>query len=271
VGLVRVLPAHSLTRLELGLKSSCPDQCARVAAGLTTALPRLSSLQQLVFRDNLMGKLDSCMSVLGQLSKLTCLELTDMDLDLTATSALQKTLMHPPPLRVLHVSMDGYSIGPGNGFWLPQLDLGCLQQLQEFTCNGALQGLSVLPVQLRHLGLGDCISSQQLAAVMPLQQLTELSFAVSFGEQEPLLRLAQLPALQQLRLKLNSWHDAAAIAPVWGELPQLCELMLYDSDVDNTGQLIAAVVAGIAAATSLTKLEVDFPAKISGQQLWSGC
>jgi hypothetical protein len=211
VGLLPVLPAHSLTCLELGLNSSrCPAQCGRDAAALAAALPRLSSLQQLVFKGDLMGKLDSCMSLVGQLSKLTSLELMNMEDEDTTTSALQQLLLQPPPLQVLHVGMDMWCCDPGDEFQLPQLDMGGLQQLQEFTCEGILPQLSMFPVQLQHLKLGDCIGSQQLAAVMPLQQLKALHIDVAMREQEPLRRLAQLPALQHLRL-VNSYHEAARL------------------------------------------------------------
>jgi hypothetical protein len=144
VGLLPVLPAHSLTCLKLGLKSSsCPEQCGRDAAALAAALPRLSSLQQLVFTGDLLGKLDSCMPVLGQLRKLTFLDLADMDSCDEATSVLQQLLLQPPPLQVLHVGMDCWSYGKGDEFDRPQLDLGCLQQLQEFKCAGGLPHMSV--------------------------------------------------------------------------------------------------------------------------------
>jgi hypothetical protein len=209
------------------------------------------------------------MSVLGQLSKLTSLKLTSLSCEEEAYSALQQLLMQPPPLRVLHVDMDGFTVGcdPGDEAREPQLDMGCLQQLQEFTCCGAIPQLSVLPVQLRHLGLGDCLNSNwQLAAVMPLQQLTALQFVMHSAEQEPLLRLAQLPALQQPRLEVASWQNAAATAPAWGQLTQLCEFTMYDDSDDPTGQQVAAVAAGLAAATNLTNLYLDLPAQTSDQQ-----
>jgi hypothetical protein len=271
VGLLPALPAHSLTCLELDLNSSRSyAQRDRDAAALAAALPRLSSLQQLVFEGDLMCKLDSCMSVLGQLSKLTSLKLMGLDSAEEAYSALQQLLLQPPPLRVLHIDMDGYTVGydPGDEAKQP-LDMGCLQQLQEFTCCGALPQLSVLPVQLRHLGLDHCLySNRQLITVMPLQQLTALQFVVHFRELQPLLRLAQLPALQQLRLEMSSWQKAAAIAPAWGQLTQLCEFTLYDNSDDPTptGQQVAAVVAGIAAATGLTSLYLHLPYQFSDQQ-----
>jgi hypothetical protein len=270
LGLLPVLPVHSLTCLKINLKSSRSlAQCGHYAAALAAAPPRLGSLQQLTFTGDLMGKLDSCMSVLGQLSKLTCLQLKDMEWAQHAKNALQQMLLRPHPLRVLHVESDGYCYARGDAFRQPPLDMGCLQQLQEFICCGALPQLSVLPVQLQHVALGTCLCDRQLAAVMPLQQLTALQFVMHSAEQEPLLRLAQLPALQQLRLQVYYWDDAAATAPAWAKLPQLCELALYDDGEQNTRQHIAAVVAAIAAATNLTKLCLEFPHRIRDQLPWA--
>jgi hypothetical protein len=100
---------------------------------------------------------------------------------------------------------------------------------------------------------------------MPLQQLETLQFGVDFRELAPLLRLAQLPALQQLRLEVNCWCDAAALAPAWGEMPQLSQLMLFNNGDAYNAQQAEAGVGGLVAATSLTNLRVEFPG-ISYQQ-----
>jgi hypothetical protein len=139
------------------------------------------------------------------------------------------------------------------------VDMGSLQQLQRLVCSpgSALPELSVLPAQLQQLELGQCFSSQQLVAVMVLQQLTALRLAVRFTQQETLLRLTQLPALQQLPMIVNRWSDAGAIAPALGQLPQLCELQLNASTHPITVPQLAAAITGVAAATTLT--HVEFP------------
>uniref|UniRef100_A0A383WEQ5 Uncharacterized protein n=1 Tax=Tetradesmus obliquus TaxID=3088 RepID=A0A383WEQ5_TETOB len=95
---------------------------------------------------------------------------------------------------------------------------------------------------------------------MPLHQLTALSFTMDDASIKPeqLLRLAQLPALQELRLSLQAvWSAALATAPAWGQLPQLCELKVDCSEAHTTGRELAAVIAGVAAATALTGLELQ--------------
>jgi hypothetical protein len=125
---------------------------------------------------------------------LTRLELIDVD-GSVAMDALQQLLVRPPPLRVLHLGLQ---------YWFnverpPSLDISCSKQLHEFTCD-ALLGVAVLPVQLRRLDVGDSCVCQHLDLIMQLQQLTALCGAVYSDKQELLLRLTQLPALQELHL-----------------------------------------------------------------------
>jgi hypothetical protein len=275
-GLLPVLPAHSLTRLELNF--TYPEQHAReaqLASTLTAALPRLSNLHQLVISGRAADEFGSCLSGLGQLSRLTRLELMMGGI---WGRFVQQLLPQPPPLRVLHIELDGPFYSDMHD---APLDLGCLQQLQEFKCRGSLPQELVLPAQLRHLELGECYNSEQLTAVMPLQQLSALSFSLvfevfegyeCFENHEPLLRLAQLPALQQLRLSVFDKNFAITTAPAWGQLPQLCELQLHAQDDeisvpddDVSTQQLAVIVAGVAAATALTRLYLEFPDCISLQ------
>uniref|UniRef100_A0A383VYM6 Uncharacterized protein n=1 Tax=Tetradesmus obliquus TaxID=3088 RepID=A0A383VYM6_TETOB len=268
VGLLPVLPAHSLTRLELDLKPGWPAHAGAAAgdaAALIAALPRLGGLQQLLLRGKPFWKkqgtpqVDSCLAVLGQLSRLTRLKVI-MDLRghveaRQALSALQQLLTQPPPrLQDLHLDMrDNWSL---SDTLMLALDMSRMQHLQRFVRPQELPKVHVLPRQLRDLELGYCGPGQQLAAVMPLQQLTALSLDAANVEPEQLLRLAQLPALQELRLLVlvDEIEVALATAPVWGRLPQLCELQMYWQQACSTWQELAAGVAGIVAAKALTKL-----------------
>jgi hypothetical protein len=102
---------------------------------------------------------------------------------------------------------------------------------------------------------------------MPLQQLTSLEFSPldidinddgfpDVHELPQLLRLTQLAALQQLRLLHFDLQYAAAFAPAYGQLPQLCELICSGDGTPLTEQTMATLVAGIAAATSITRLHL---------------
>lgn len=115
----------------------------------------------------------------------------------------------------------------------------------------------MLPAQLQYAELGMCYTEQQLAAVMPLQQLTSLGFIVCFNEQEPLLRLTQLPALQELQLSACGWDVAVATAPAWGQLPQLRELQVAEISESSTGQQLAAVTPALKhmSATGVSTLQ----------------
>jgi hypothetical protein len=262
IRLLDVLPAQYLTSLEVDLWGSREGHDAREqdAAALAAALPRLTNLRQLQFQVRADGGLGSCLPVIAQLSKLTCLTIDGDTGDAYCELALQQLLAQPLPLRELHISSDEQL--------LPVLDLGRLQQLQEFTARNLLPQGSVLPTQLRRLQLGHCQPSLHLAAVMPLQQLTALElepfpYDVPSNEHRPLLQLTQLTALQQLRMSYLDVEIAAATASTWAKLPQLCELHCNKpaSDTGANEQELAAIIAGLAAATSLTKLFLDVPVR----------
>jgi hypothetical protein len=260
IRLLDVLPAQYLTSLEVDLWGSREGHDAREedAAALAAALSRLTNLRQLQFQGREDGGLGSCLPVIAQLSKLTCLTVDGDTGDEDCELALQQLLAQPLLLRELHIRSDEQE--------LPVLDLGLLQQLQEFTTRNLLPQGSVLPTQLRRLQLGDCQPSLHLAAVMPLQQLTALEldpfpYDVPSNEHKSLLQLTQLTALQQLRLFYLDVEIAAATASTWAKLPRLCELHCHEpvSDTGANEQELAAIIAGLAAATSLTKLLLGVP------------
>jgi hypothetical protein len=107
---------------------------------------------------------------------------------------------------------------------------------------------------------------------LELQQLQYLSLRVDFTEQQPLLQLAQLPALQYLVLQYrHAAAAAAATAPAWGLLPQLQSLHLVHFDPIRDGsdapteQQLAIILEGIAAATTLTKLVLEIRTAVSAE------
>uniref|UniRef100_A0A383VGJ3 Uncharacterized protein n=1 Tax=Tetradesmus obliquus TaxID=3088 RepID=A0A383VGJ3_TETOB len=105
IGLLPVLPAHSLTRLQLAWEDNQPAQHAAAvyAAALAAALPRLSSLQELVLCGTLAWvtqgepQVESCLAVLGQLTRLTRLEVCDWKGDDISNSAVHQLLAQSPP------------------------------------------------------------------------------------------------------------------------------------------------------------------------------
>lgn len=128
--------------------------------------------------------------------------------------------------------------------------------------------------QLRSLRLTGVQLHGQLQAATALQQLQRLSvrMPVDTGASDAVLRLAaQLSTLQHVVLAYEFAWDAAAAAPGWQQLPQLQELsIVHDAMIAsraNTSQM-RAILAGIAAATSLTKLEFEAVADDEEQQKW---
>jgi hypothetical protein len=114
-----------------------------------------------------------------------------------------------------------------------------------------------------------------MAAVLALQQLQRLTLSFPYRGlyRQPVLRqqvlqFTQLTSLRSLRLDFDELNAAAAEAPMWALLPQLRELSLAWCEHDNVPvfssvvlepdyeQQMAAVMAGAAAATQLTSLEI---------------
>jgi hypothetical protein len=260
-GVLAALPAHSLTGLGLNLELTNTDLDAGYVAvsGLATAaaLSRLSSLQHLslgITHSILSSDISAaCLDSIAQLSQLTSLNLYGSWED--AEEPVQQLVSQALPLRRLQLELV-----TAPGFQLPALDMSALTRLEHFVTCKLLSSGMVFPIQLRQLTLAACdIGSRLLAVVMPLQQLSSLSLEVQFQEWEALAQLAQLPALQELCL----WYEddakaaitAAATAAAWPQLPQLQNLGIA-CDTPHDRQQLAAILSGVAGATSLVHLRM---------------
>jgi hypothetical protein len=122
---------------------------------------------------------------------------------------------------------------------------------------GLQEGLT-LPAQLQELQLD--LQQWQLhllSAVMPLQQLQRLRLHQGFLDQQPLLQLAQLPALQHLALQYSETVVVRHSVASWAKLPQLRELHIsYECILDSVlwPEDMAGILDAIAACSNLTKL-----------------
>jgi hypothetical protein len=111
----------------------------------------------------------------------------------------------------------------------------------------------VLPAYLQQLAIqsADAVSLAPVTRLQP-KQLRYFEVQVDFIQQQLLLQLTQLPALQHLKLVYNcqgrAGEAAAADASSWALLPQLRDLVI-DVDFDDVCAS-AAILAGISAATS---------------------
>jgi hypothetical protein len=148
---------------------------------------------------------------------------------------------------------------------MQRADFAVLSQLEDLVVAGSSDvSISALPNSLQCLDLPVGSSGETMSAVLPLQQLQRLRLLQGFTEQQPLLQLAQLPALQHLALQYHKASVAAAAAAVWPQLLQLQELLLqYDGA--PTQQEMAGILDGLAGCRNLTKL-----ALMAGQQSSAG-
>jgi hypothetical protein len=190
---------------------------------------------------------------LQQLTQLTLLELEGWRLD---TDKVQLLLQQPLPLQVLRFF---------NAYYVKGLDLSCLTQLKEFSnLHSDGQGGAVFPPQLEQLSVGDPLhDEEQFEAVLQLQQLQRLAFTVGVGKPDLLLRLAQMPSLQQLSLRYGRGSQDRALAgdtaAAWPQLSQLRELELDLGLLECSPgkQQREAICRSLAASTGLTKLKLE--------------
>jgi hypothetical protein len=151
----------------------------------------------------------------SQLSKLTALQVEG---EWCGELELRQLLSHPLQLRQLHLHRCCLGTSP--------LDLRSMSQLVDLvlTKTALKEGLA-LPSQLQEVQLQLHLldTPQLLSAVMPLQQLQRLRLHQDFTEQQPLLQLAQLPALQHLALHYDDIVTVQEIWRSWAHLPQLRE------------------------------------------------
>jgi hypothetical protein len=259
VDMLAVLQPHSLTSVTLDL-----DEAATDSSALCAALLQLSSLQRLHIEGIFYAGLGSALTALAQLSQLTLLHISDYGWDEEgllepAAVALQRLLVQQLPLQELQLDTYGK---------LPVLDMSQLTQLTELDVFGCdLSAESLLPAQLQRLSFdtssGGCTSLTPVTRAQ-LQQLQHLTLGVGFKEPQLLLQLAQLPALQQLDLSYGSSKEIiAATAPAWPFLPQL-QFLRIGARWSSKDPEFAAILAGITAATSLTRLELDVSAEKVG-------
>uniref|UniRef100_A0A383W1D2 Uncharacterized protein n=1 Tax=Tetradesmus obliquus TaxID=3088 RepID=A0A383W1D2_TETOB len=288
--LLAALPAHSLTQLTLDLGSAQQGDSYQLdAAAAAAALARLSSLQQLTMQntDCMCENAASCLAAVSELTQLTLLHLSAFDQyegvwegdndddEEVGPLELQALLPRLSQLRVLRLPTGS------DGAW-PPLDFSHMTQLQELT-NGVGTGAwqsnefdagQQFPAQLRKLDFRRMRDVQQLGAVMQLQQLEGLTFLCELGASEPeqpdmvqlLQPLAKLPALQQLSITFDKPHVAAAAAAAWALLPQLSELTLKYPGCAISSVQWQAIITGLAAATSLTKLDLTAVAPRNAKQ-----
>jgi hypothetical protein len=115
---------------------------------------------------------------------------------------------------------------------------------------------SVLPRQLQRF---EAVAPQPraLSALLPLTQLQRLELYIESSDQQPLLRLAQLPGLQHMSLGYFDAIAAAGAAAAWPQLPQLRKLNItFCDDHAPLPSQMAAMLAAVAQCSGLTSVEL---------------
>lgn len=194
------------------------------------------------------------MAGLTQLRQLTTLILDGLWSNIS--EQVLQLLKKPLPLRHLRL----HAVHPCGAVHLQSL--AHLTQLTKFDARYVATEGVTLPAQLQRLCVADYTN---IAPVLALQQLQHLTIAPYFDKVEKQTRvveLAQLPALQMLTLEYHQLEDAAAASPTWVLLPQLRALFVtyyfpWQPELPAPyRQQMAAIMAGAAAATHLTSLQI---------------
>jgi hypothetical protein len=249
VGVLSALPAHSLTQLDLSLFQRAPGSTLDASA-VSAAVAQLSSLQQLrLSTSNKSSSTGNCLASVPQLSRLTSLALHGNWWG--SDEMLQQLLSQPLPLQQLFIIRYPYD-APQE---LAVLDLVRMTQFTDLKSYGwGFAEGSVLPAQLQRFE-ADAPQPHLLSALLPLKQLQWLRLYVGFPDQQPLLRLAQLPALQHISLQYTAASAAAGATATWPQLPQLRELDIsgYDIDAPEPSET-AAILDAVARCSGLTNL-----------------
>jgi hypothetical protein len=190
LGILPVLPAHSLTSLVLNWKPPFPHYTDLPLAELSQ-LTRLSNLQSvsLISKDFHCRRCwlpEGCLRGLEQLTHLTHLALSGhFKGDIQAQ--LHQLLTHTLPLQRLHLDFTSLDDDVLPSLRLP--DLRHLTRLEEFvTRNNTVEAIA-LPTQLRSAGFAPSSGSEVLLVVMPLQSLARLHLSYVRIEPHDLLAL----------------------------------------------------------------------------------
>jgi hypothetical protein len=190
---------------------------------------------------------------IAQLSQLTSLSMYSGWED--SEQPLRQLLAQPLQLRELQLEPVLLAT-----LQLLALDMAALTQLTMLSIKNWPPSGVMFPTQLQDVNVWQCKSGSTFAAaVAPLQQLTRIELNVHFQDVQALAQLAQLPNLQALTLTYEGDTDcaitAAATAAAWPQLSALHSLSI-DCETSPSRQQMAAILAGIAAATSLEHLSL---------------
>ena len=242
--LLSALPAAQLTCLDLSLARTVPEDPP--LAAITSAISKLQNLRTLQLLDGETAEVGACLAGTAQLCHLTTLRLED--------SAWDSLSSLPQQLQCLVISSDEPEM---------LLDISHLSALKELQISiDMIAEGSALPCSLTSLSMTRCNP--------PLQELSQLSCLQRLGMTEivsdnhlPVLACVagNLPGLHCLSLSyvrsgIDCWRVAVAAASHWCQVPQLKELALSTPSWARAAD-VTAVLQGMTAATSLTKLVLD--------------
>jgi hypothetical protein len=258
-----------LTRLR-DMRLTCTDSAAVVPAVVLSGLQHMQRLTSLQLHANFSAA-DHLEQLLGSRRSHIQLPLQRLTLDDLLYSRQQqqqqqqqqrrRTIQQQVYLPLLQQPSLCIAAAAGIQLQPPRLQMSGLTSLTELhigSCTAFTIGSS-LPLQLRKLALeaGSEANFSNLK-LTSLQHLQQLAITVCEGVSVDMLRsLLKLQQLQSLVLTYHCGTAAAVTAAAWQQLPWLDELRIDFMENACSCQEFAGVMAGLGAATSLTKLQLD--------------
>ena len=238
--MIACLHAASLTRLEL--KWSVNSLHLSPPAAFTSGISKLQSLHELHLMDGPAEETCACLAALPELRHLTKVELTDCSWNSLGSL----------PCQLQCLSICSYDV---------VLDISHLSSLRDLYlyANSVVEGSPLSP-SLTSLTIHSCSVPPHLIAHLSCLQQLRLDSVDSSDHTTVLSSLAALSQLQHVALDYDASQSgrdiAGAAAPMWKQLTQLQKLQvcLHPEGKQRQFENQAAVVAGLAAAKSLTKL-----------------
>jgi hypothetical protein len=260
--LLRALPAAALTQLTLERTGAWRTGLDLNSSSVAQALAQLSSLRSLT----LQGEVgNACLAEVGKLAHLTYLQINKA-IDQHALGCNLQLL--PLGLQEARVFV-GSSNLDGPEAAAAAVALGHLMALRtlELVTMYEIAAGSSLPTSLTALTVRACVLSGSANSVghlgiQNLQQLQQLRAGASCLQQPELLAaLSNLAQLDHVMLDYRNMQAAARAPPAWRHLSALQALYLEeDKDSATLGPAESlSLVQGLAAATSVTRLEIEGP------------
>jgi hypothetical protein len=281
VEVLSALPAATLTSLTCSFPwTDNENETVELSQFQQCGLADLTNLRHLNLDSHFVG--EECLSAIGELDQLTELEIDQISMCLNDLRYLPASLeqLHLPAVYVdVRVEDAGDAEDTDAAPAMQQLDLRHLTRLTQlrlelYDSSTPLREMRIngqLPQQLLELhASAEGCAVVPLLGITALEQLQQLEVDNSCDSEEGLVALNGLTTLTNIYLCFTGALAAAPTSRSWGRLSQLRSLRISGKQEDvetDDGSSFQQVMQGLAAATSLRELHLDFVESVTAEGL----